>query len=391
MASVGGKIPFDPNIMIKQNKRGKAMKKKKILWMILAGALALCTACADQPAGAAESPAKEEVQPAAAEEQTEQTLPLSEEPEKEQEPEKEPEKESEEAGDAEKSLFEDMARYDYHFSSGVGGWSTELSIEPDGSFTGSYHDSDMGDTGEGYPNGTLYYCQFSGKFSEPVQTEEYICTTTVEELKYSTEPEQEEIDSDGVRNISAKAYGLEGAKTIYIYKPGIQKDALPEGYLWWLTAPNPSYLDDEKPVGELEAYGIYNEAEDCGFFGIQTKFDREDIMRYYRIALDKQERIDAKYEKEDMDQTTMNMLSYEEFRNWDTLLNNLWACLKESLDPDQMQKLTEEQREWIRQKEAAVSDAGAEYEGGSIRPMIENRKGAELTRKRAEELLRLLQ
>ena len=35
-----------------------------------------------------------------------------------------------------------------------------LDIRPDGSFEGEYFDSDMGSTGEGYPNGTVYLCDF---------------------------------------------------------------------------------------------------------------------------------------------------------------------------------------------------------------------------------------
>ena len=42
------------------------------------------------------------------------------------------------------------------FASGAGGWSTELTLNPDGSFNGNYHDSEMGDTGEDYPNGSMY-------------------------------------------------------------------------------------------------------------------------------------------------------------------------------------------------------------------------------------------
>lgn len=50
------------------------------------------------------------------------------------------------------------------FSSGAGGWFTELELQPDGSFTGSYHDSEMGEFAEDYPNGTVYVCEFSGRF-----------------------------------------------------------------------------------------------------------------------------------------------------------------------------------------------------------------------------------
>ena len=46
------------------------------------------------------------------------------------------------------------------FSSGAGAWGTVLELAPDGAFTGSFHDTNMGETGEGYPNGTVYLCSF---------------------------------------------------------------------------------------------------------------------------------------------------------------------------------------------------------------------------------------
>lgn len=55
----------------------------------------------------------------------------------------------------------------YTFTSGAGGWGTSLKIAADGSFEGSYHDSNMGETESGYSRGTVYYCNFSGKFPEP--------------------------------------------------------------------------------------------------------------------------------------------------------------------------------------------------------------------------------
>ena len=51
--------------------------------------------------------------------------------------------------------FADVADREFCFSSGVGGWFTVLYIHEDGSFDGHYQDSNMGVTGEGYPNGTL--------------------------------------------------------------------------------------------------------------------------------------------------------------------------------------------------------------------------------------------
>ena len=55
---------------------------------------------------------------------------------------------------------------DMVFSSGAGGWSTTLTLSEDGSFTGAFSDSEMGERDENdYPNGTVYFCNFSGQFA----------------------------------------------------------------------------------------------------------------------------------------------------------------------------------------------------------------------------------
>lgn len=292
--------------------------------------------------------------------------------------------ESEEA-----SLFEDMSRYSYYFSSGVGGWGTEMTINPDGSFEGSYHDSEMGDTGEGYPNGTVYQCDFTGRFSEPVFVDEYTYTTTVDEISYAKEPEEEEIADDGIRYVYSGAYGLVDADTIYIYIPGKPFSDIPEGYMWWYNA-TAGYgsSDEDDGSGMLEAYGIYNEKADCGFTSVQEQFGKEELIELYHANLEKQNKIDYRLENEDMDQFTMNSLSYDEYGMWDSLINDIWSYLRENLDEEEFAALKEEQRSWIKDKEEEVSKAGAQYEGGSIQPMIENETGAEITRKRVEVLLR---
>lgn len=51
-----------------------------------------------------------------------------------------------------------------------------------------------------------------------------------------------------------------------------------------------------------------------------------------------------------------------------------------------MAVLTEEELRWIADKEAAVQEAGVEFEGGSMQPLIMNQKAAALTRDRVYEL-----
>jgi len=61
--------------------------------------------------------------------------------------------------------FEELSKHNYSLSSGAGAWSDDFNIEKDGFFHGHYHDMDMGDTGDDYPNGTMYICDYEGHLS----------------------------------------------------------------------------------------------------------------------------------------------------------------------------------------------------------------------------------
>lgn len=55
-----------------------------------------------------------------------------------------------------------------------------------------------------------------------------------------------------------------------------------------------------------------------------------------------------------------------------------------------MEQITAEEREWISYKESEIANAGAEAEGGSMQALLENDKGAELTKARVYELIEYL-
>jgi len=88
----------------------------------------------------------------------------------------------------------------------------------------------------------------------------------------------------------------------------------------------------------------------------------------------------------ELTQIEMNQLSLELFQLWDEELNSLWSRLMDKLDADEKEQLKEEEREWIKKKDQEVKAAGSEMEGGSMQPLLENDKAAELTRERVYEL-----
>lgn len=278
--------------------------------------------------------------------------------------------------------FQDVADCVFYFSSGAGAWSTELQINNDGTFQGLYSDSDMGDAGENYSNGTRYYSNFTGKFTGLEKIDRYTYKMKLDSLELEQEPNKEEI-MDGFRYISSDAYGLNGGEDFYLYLPGIELASLPEDYLQWVGYYNLENTEETK----LPFYGIYNIKEKQGFSS--AKYEEESLSERIAAEISYAEEQDAALEaklQESNTQLEMNEISAEIYQMWDDTLNAVWKLLEAELDDAAMEALRTEERTWINTKEAEVKAAREEVEGGSMQPMIESTKAAELTKKRVYEL-----
>ena len=146
------------------------------------------------------------------------------------------------------------------YSSGAGGWATELYLNDDGTFTGQYQDSDLGYTGEGYPNGTVYISNFTGKFTEPQVVNEYTYSMTVESIELEMEAGQEYYE-DGKRYVVLGFSELTDSCELMVYLPGAMRSDLPEGFVSWTG------YGDIDPEGEFRCYGIYNPEKEIAFIG----------------------------------------------------------------------------------------------------------------------------
>ena len=147
------------------------------------------------------------------------------------------------------------------FASGVGAWSTEVQIKPDGTFIGYYHDSDTGGAGADYPNGTRKECRFSGKFTVVKEISDYEYSMSIEYLNTEGILGEEKI-IDGVKVITAKPYGFDDADEFLLYLPGRSTADLPEEYLEWMIISNA--WGPEMPE-LLPFYGLYNVLGEQGY------------------------------------------------------------------------------------------------------------------------------
>ncbi|MBQ9458955.1 MAG: hypothetical protein IJU66_03390 [Oscillospiraceae bacterium] len=159
----------------------------------------------------------------------------------------------------EKAFFTSLPR-EFSFLSGVGGWSTDIEMSTDGTFTGAFHDSDMGDSSESYPNGTMHICTFSGRFGDVRRVDDYTYSMRLKEI--TCDPMDAEWVEDGVHYVASIPYGLENADEVLVYLPGSQMSKLPWEFVSWVSSPNA--WGNDRPLF-LPFCGLYNVAEKEGW------------------------------------------------------------------------------------------------------------------------------
>lgn len=120
------------------------------------------------------------------------------------------------------------------FTSGAGAWQTSLDLQSDGSFSGAYSDSNMGESSDAYPYGTVYYCNFNGQFTQPQPVTEYCYSVELTEFSAEDSENAEYIDN-GIRYVRSEPYGFNDSQCFYLYLPGTPVADLPEDCLYWLN------------------------------------------------------------------------------------------------------------------------------------------------------------
>lgn len=128
---------------------------------------------------------------------------------------------------------------EFTFSSGAGAWATNLSLNADGTFVGDYHDSEMGLTGEGYPNGTVYICTFQGQFTDAQPINENSYRLTLDHVSVDERPEEE--IRDKILYAAAGPHGLtvgdpesaDLAREFILLTPETPVSTLDEELLFW--------------------------------------------------------------------------------------------------------------------------------------------------------------
>lgn len=278
--------------------------------------------------------------------------------------------------------FEDLSELQFEFMSGAGGWSEEFTIEKDGYFTGQYHDSDMGSTGEGYDGGTMYFSSYSGYFTDLVKINDYTYEMTLEDISYDYTVDTEEIKDD-ILYIYTESYCLGGTDTFRIYLEGTPVSEISEEVYSWLNMAN----NDETELtmvaiaDEINGYGIYSYERLSPLEDAQMTYDTyKESYDYYNELL------------EDANSTLeMNEYSQTMYEFSDECLNYIWNLVKNNTDEEDFAEILEEQRDWIDEKEEKIEEIEEEYNGATLQGPTINITLAEMTMERCEELIEYLE
>lgn len=118
---------------------------------------------------------------------------------------------------------------DWLFASGVGAWSTQIHVFPDGSFLGYYHDWDA--SWEGDDSGllsALYESLFSGRFSVAQKVSDWEYQVKVEYIQDLSCMEMYRFGDE--MHIPVTPYGVTQNAHVSIYLPGAPEELLPKSY-----------------------------------------------------------------------------------------------------------------------------------------------------------------
>ena len=124
----------------------------------------------------------------------------------------------------------------YIFSVGAGAWSTIMTVNADGTFSADYHDSDLGVTGDGYPNGSRSIASGTGKFNYSKRNDDGSFSMTCDQKAFHQNGTVGDVTiKDGVRVETVDGiYGLTPCNTFTVYPTGYATSALSDDVKSWM-------------------------------------------------------------------------------------------------------------------------------------------------------------
>ena len=158
---------------------------------------------------------------------------------------------------------------EFSLYSGAGAWNASLNIYGDGTFSGTFFNSDYT---------AVYSCSYSGRFAEVRQVDTYTYSMKVEDLQLDKEPDVTE-EKDGIKFVSCEPYGIGEGDTVLLYLHGKPGSELPENFVS-LTRDMLHY-DAAYPI---DFYGLYNTDQGVPFWSLnrpESEIEKE-LIRIWK-------------------------------------------------------------------------------------------------------------
>lgn len=126
--------------------------------------------------------------------------------------------------------------------------------------------------------------------------------------------------------------------------------------------------------------------------GVDSSNESANTYLTKQIYLEKLNKLEADLNislEEKYSGTTQQMIEagYEEYKEWDNVLNEVYSELKKQLTEKEMDKLTEEELNWIKSRDEKSEAAANENKGGTIEPLNRVMSLVTSTKERCYELV----
>ncbi|MBQ7792206.1 MAG: carboxypeptidase regulatory-like domain-containing protein, partial [Clostridia bacterium] len=143
-----------------------------------------------------------------------------------------------------------------------GNWATTIRIKSDGRFSGESYVKNQEETDVDYPEGTVYECNFNGRFLAPKEVEPGIYSVSLDHYSHGDTSGEPYIENKQRHIATAYPKGMEASIRFILYFPGTPTEKLPESLAELISR---YHMEETIPAN---CYILYSEDDYTGFVGI---------------------------------------------------------------------------------------------------------------------------
>ena len=119
----------------------------------------------------------------------------------------------------------------------------------------------------------------------------------------------------------------------------------------------------------------------------QANQTNEGLKKHYIQKISNTKKLVAELEATDSSTYALKDLENERWTYWDQLLNEIYSSLEKQLSQEEMDRLREEQRNWIKSRDESALASSQKYKGGTQEQLEYVAVLANLTEERCNELV----